>query len=114
VKEIAAKCDVLIVVGSGNSSNSVRLVEVALDAGAGASYRVDSADELEEFWFENANTVGLTSGASVPEILVDEVLQWLCDRDFCDVETVTTAQETLIFALPPELRRDIKAANAAQ
>ncbi len=114
VKEIAAKCDVLIVVGSGNSSNSVRLVEVALDAGAGASYRVDSADELDEAWFENANIVGLTSGASVPEILVDEVLQWLCDRDFCDVETVTTAQETLIFALPPELRRDIKAANAAK
>lgn len=114
VKEIAAKCDVLIVVGSGNSSNSVRLVEVALDAGAGASYRVDSFDELQEAWFENANVVGLTSGASVPEILVDEVLHWLCDRDFCDVETVTTAQETLIFALPPELRRDIKAANAAK
>ncbi len=114
VKEIAAKCDVLIVVGSGNSSNSVRLVEVALEAGSGASYRVDSADELHEEWFEGANTVGLTSGASVPEILVDEVLQWLCDRGYCDVETVTTAQETLIFALPPELRRDIKAAKAAE
>ena len=113
VKEIAAKCDVLIVVGSGNSSNSVRLVEVALEAGSGASYRVDSADELHEEWFDGANTVGLTSGASVPEILVDEVLQWLCDRGYCDVETVTTAQETLIFALPPELRRDIKAAKAA-
>lgn len=114
VKEIAAKCDVLIVVGSGNSSNSVRLVEVALDAGSGASYRVDSADELHEEWFDGVFTVGLTSGASVPEILVDEVLQWLFDRGYCDVETVTTAQETLIFALPPELRRDIKAAKAAK
>lgn len=110
VKEIAPQCDVLIVVGSGNSSNSVRLVEVALDAGAKASYRVDSADELSEGWFADAVTVGLTSGASVPEILVDEVLEWLAARGFGTVELVKTAEETLVFALPPELRRDIKAA----
>jgi 4-hydroxy-3-methylbut-2-enyl diphosphate reductase len=110
VKEIAPQCDVLIVVGSGNSSNSVRLVEVALDAGARASYRVDTAAELQEAWFEQASTVGLTSGASVPEVLVDEVLAWLASRDFGTVELVKTAEETLVFALPPELRRDMKAA----
>lgn len=110
VKEIAPQCDVLIVVGSGNSSNSVRLVEVALDAGAKASHRVDCADELSESWFAGAATVGLTSGASVPEVLVDEVLEWLAARGFGTVELVKTAEETLVFALPPELRRDMKAA----
>ena len=111
VKEIAPQSDVLIVVGSGNSSNSVRLVEVALDAGARASHRVDSAAELKEAWFEEASTVGLTSGASVPEILVDEVLAWLAERGFATVELVKTAEETLVFSLPPELRRDLKAAS---
>lgn len=111
VKEIAPQCDVLIVVGSGNSSNSVRLVEVALDAGARASHRVDSAAELKEAWFDEALTVGLTSGASVPEVLVDEVLVWLAERDFATVELVKTAEETLVFSLPPELRRDLKAAS---
>ncbi|MFM1918001.1 MAG: 4-hydroxy-3-methylbut-2-enyl diphosphate reductase [Actinomycetota bacterium] len=113
VKEIAPQCDVVIVVGSGNSSNSVRLVEVALEAGARASYRIDSADEIDPAWLADARTVGLTSGASVPEILVDEVLAYLNDHDFCHVEEVTTAQESLIFALPPELRKDIKAASRA-
>ncbi|NQW73913.1 MAG: 4-hydroxy-3-methylbut-2-enyl diphosphate reductase, partial [Actinobacteria bacterium] len=94
-----------------NSSNSVRLVEVALDAGARASHRVDSAAELKEAWFEEASTVGLTSGASVPEILVDEVLAWLAERGFDTVELVKTAEETLVFSLPPELRRDLKAAS---
>lgn len=113
VKEIAAQCDVMIVVGSGNSSNSVRLVEVALEAGSKAAYRVDSAAELQEEWFDGVATVGLTSGASVPELLVDEVLAWLAEREFCEAEEVTTAEETLVFSLPPELRRDIKAAKAA-
>jgi 4-hydroxy-3-methylbut-2-enyl diphosphate reductase len=111
VKEIAPQCDVVIVVGSGNSSNSVRLVEVALEAGATSAYRVDSADELQESWFADCSTVGVTSGASVPEILVNGVLDWMkahgCDR----VEEVHTAEETLQFALPPELRRDMKAAQ---
>ena len=112
VKAIAPKCDVVIVVGSGNSSNSVRLVEVALDAGAAAAYRVDYARELEPGWFDDATVVGVTSGASVPEILVNEVLDWLAQAGFGDVDEVETAEETLVFALPPELRRDIKAAQA--
>ena len=112
VKAMAPGCDVVIVVGSGNSSNSVRLVEVALEAGARTSYRVDYAGELDPAWFDDASLVGLTSGASVPEILVSEVLDWLAERGFSDVETVQTAEETLVFALPPELRRDMKAAQA--
>ena len=110
VKEIASRCDVLIVVGSGNSSNSVRLAEVGLESGARAAYRVDGAHELQESWFGGALTVGLTSGASVPEVLVDEVLAWLAERGFADVEIVQTVEEHLVFALPPELRRDLKAA----
>jgi 4-hydroxy-3-methylbut-2-enyl diphosphate reductase len=112
VKAIAEQCDVVIVVGSGNSSNSVRLVEVALEAGARSSYRVDSAAELDEAWFDGCSTVGVTSGASVPEILVDDVLSWLADRGCGTVEEVHTAEETLVFSLPPELRRDLKAARA--
>ena len=108
VKAIARRCDVVIVVGSGNSSNSVRLVEVARDSGAKAAYRVDDASELEESWFATANTVGLTSGASVPERLVSEVLSWLAERGFVDVEEISAAEEHLIFSLPPELRRDLK------
>lgn len=114
VKAIAPRSDVVIVVGSGNSSNSVRLVEVALEAGAGASYRVDFAEELDEAWFDGASTIGVTSGASVPEILVDDVLAWLRERGFRTVEEVHTADETLMFALPPELRRELRAAQKAQ
>ena len=110
VKTIAEQCDLLIVVGSGNSSNSVRLVEVGLESGARASYRVDGVDELQEEWLDGVETVGLTSGASVPEVLVDGVLGWLAERGFPTVEEVATAEETLVFALPPELRRDLKAA----
>lgn len=113
VKEIAAQCDVMVVVGSGNSSNSVRLVEVALEAGSTSAYRVDSATELDPKWFTDVSVVGVTSGASVPEVLVDEVLAWLAERGFDAVEEVTTAEETLVFSLPPELRRDMKAAAKA-
>lgn len=113
VKNIAAQCDVLIVVGSGNSSNSVRLAEVGLEAGAAAAHRVDDASELEPQWFTHAQTVGLTSGASVPESLVDGVLEWLAERGFADVSVVNAAEERLTFALPPELRRDIKAAASS-
>ena len=111
VKAIAERCDVMIVVGSGNSSNSVRLREVALEAGADAAYRVDFAREMQEEWFDSARTVGVTSGASVPELLVKDVLAWLAERDFTDVEEVSTQEEHLVFALPPELRRDSKAAR---
>lgn len=111
VKAIAPQSDVVIVVGSGNSSNSVRLVEVALEAGAKASYRVDDADELDETWFDGAKTIGVTSGASVPEILVDDVLAWLRVRGYSTVDEVHTADETLMFALPPELRRELRKAQ---
>ncbi|MEI8083999.1 MAG: 4-hydroxy-3-methylbut-2-enyl diphosphate reductase [Actinomycetes bacterium] len=111
VKLIAPRSDVLIVVGSGNSSNSVRLAEVGLEAGATTAHRVDSAAELDESWFVGAQTVGLTSGASVPEILVDGVLDWLSSHDFTDVELVSAAQEHLSFSLPQELRKDLRAAR---
>ncbi len=111
VKEIARDADLVIVVGSGNSSNSVRLVEVALEAGAKASYRVDDADEIDESWLDGVRTVSVTSGASVPEELVDGVLSFLAERGYPDATAVHTAEESLIFALPPELRRDLRAAS---
>jgi 4-hydroxy-3-methylbut-2-en-1-yl diphosphate reductase len=114
IKEIAAACDVVIVVGSRNSSNSVRLVEVALDAGARAGYLVDYAAEISDSWLSDATTVGVTSGASVPDDLVQEVLDHLAARGFGDVEEVTTADERLTFSLPQELKRDMKAAAAAK
>jgi 4-hydroxy-3-methylbut-2-enyl diphosphate reductase len=113
VKQIAPQVDLLIVVGSGNSSNSVRLVEVGLDAGATAAYRVDKADEIDEAWLEGVETVGLTSGASVPESLVRGVVGWLAQRGFPVPDEILTAEESLIFALPPELRRDLKTAGTA-
>jgi 4-hydroxy-3-methylbut-2-en-1-yl diphosphate reductase len=111
VKEIARDSDLLIVVGSGNSSNSVRLVEVALEAGAGASYRVDDASEIDEAWLDGVRTVSVTSGASVPEALVQEVLAYLSARGYPDARAVHSAEESLIFALPKELRKDLKAAG---
>jgi len=113
VKEISQACDVMLVVGSANSSNTVRLVDVAIEAGARAAYRVDFASEINEAWLDGAQTIGLTSGASVPEILVNGVLKWLAERGYTDVEEVETIEEHLIFALPPELRRDIKASGRA-
>jgi 4-hydroxy-3-methylbut-2-enyl diphosphate reductase len=112
VKRVAAGADLVLVVGSRNSSNSLRLVEVALDAGAGAAYLVDDAGEIDEGWLAGVGTVGVTSGASVPETLVAGVLDWLAARGYDDVQTVTSAEETLLFALPPELRRDLRAAQA--
>lgn len=111
IRAIAPQAELVIVVGSPNSSNSVRLAEVALDAGAAAAHRVDSAEELDEAWLTGVATVGLTSGASVPEVLVDEVRGWLAERGFGDVQEVRTATETLSFALPPELRRRLGAAR---
>ena len=111
VKQISEGSGVVLVVGSRNSSNSVRLVEVALGAGAASAYLVDDASEIDEAWLEGVTTVGLTSGASVPEDLVDGVLSWLVEHGYADVEEVTAANESLLFALPPELRRDLKAAG---
>ncbi len=111
VKEIAPQCDVVIVVGSENSSNSVRLAEVAQEAGA-RSYRIDDAGQLQPEWLDGAESVGVTSGASVPESLVEQLLDALEELGFDEIELVKTVEESLIFALPPELRRDIKAASA--
>ena len=114
VKQMAPRCDLMIVVGSRNSSNSVRLVEVALEHGAGAGHLVDYAAEIDPAWLESVATVGVTSGASVPEILVRDVLAWLAERGYAEVETVVAAQESLLFALPHELRRDLPPEDAAE
>lgn len=113
VKKLAEDAQLVIVVGSKNSSNSIRMVEVALDAGATAAHLVDFASEIDEAWLEGVTTVGLTSGASVPDVLVDGVLEWLAERGYGDVETVKTADESITFSLPKELRRDLRAEAAA-
>jgi 4-hydroxy-3-methylbut-2-enyl diphosphate reductase len=113
IKVIAPQADLVIVVGSTNSSNSVRLVEVAKEYGTPHAYLIDYAAEAKEEWLTGVETIGVTSGASVPEILVDDLLKWLAQRGFGEVETVTAAQESLLFALPPELRKDLKAAAQA-
>lgn len=113
VKQMGAEADLVVVVGSKNSSNSVRLVEVALGAGAKDAHLVDFADEIDEAWLEGVSTVGVTSGASVPEVLVEGVLEWLAQRGFEDVEIVKAAEESITFSLPKELRRDLRAEAAA-
>jgi 4-hydroxy-3-methylbut-2-enyl diphosphate reductase len=112
VKAIAPRVELFLVVGSPNSSNSVRMVEVARDAGAGAAYLVENAGAIAESWLAGVRTVGLSSGASVPEVLVTEVLERLARHGYADVETVSGAAERLVFALPPELRRELRAAEA--
>jgi 4-hydroxy-3-methylbut-2-en-1-yl diphosphate reductase len=111
IKVIAPQTDLVIVVGSLNSSNSVRLAEVALEYGTKASHLVDFAQEIQEHWLDGVETIGVTSGASVPEILVKDVLAFLAERGFSDVETITAKEESLLFSLPPELRKDLKAAG---
>ncbi|WP_209721347.1 4-hydroxy-3-methylbut-2-enyl diphosphate reductase [Marmoricola sp. OAE513] len=113
IKEISSDADLVIVVGSANSSNTVRLADVALEVGAKAAYRVDDASEIDEAWLEGVDKVSVTSGASVPEDLVDGVLSFLAERGYPDAKAVHTAEESLIFALPPELRKDIRAAEKA-
>lgn len=104
VKKLAPECDVVIVVGSANSSNSVRLVEVALEYGAKRAYRVDYAEEVQQEWLDGAATIGVTSGASVPDLLVQELLDDLGDAGYTDISAVITAEEDLVFSLPKELR----------
>ena len=110
VKTIAPQVELFLVVGSANSSNSVRMVEVGLAAGAKAAYLVENADAIDEAWLAGVTTVGLSSGASVPEVLVHEVTDWLATRGYADVEEVSHTEERLAFALPQELRRDLRAA----
>ncbi|MEY4396715.1 MAG: hypothetical protein RLZZ40_471 [Actinomycetota bacterium] len=109
IKKIAPDCDLVLVVGSSNSSNSVRLVEVALESGAKAAHRIDYASEIKQEWLDGVSTIGLSSGASVPEYLVDEVLADLRNAGFAHVDTVTTATEDLMFSLPKELRGEDRA-----
>jgi 4-hydroxy-3-methylbut-2-enyl diphosphate reductase len=111
IKQIGADADLVIVVGSGNSSNSVRLVEVALEAGAKSAYRVDDASEIDEAWLDGVKKVSVTSGASVPDDLVQGVLDYLAERGYPGAQAVRTAEESLVFSLPKELRRDMKAAG---
>ncbi len=111
IKQIAPDADLVLVVGSTNSSNSVRLVEVAKEYGARAGYLIDYAAEVKDEWFEGVETIGVSSGASVPEILVTDLLKELARRGFTDVETVTAMEEHLLFALPLKLRKDLKAAG---
>jgi 4-hydroxy-3-methylbut-2-enyl diphosphate reductase len=109
IKQIAAHSDLVIVVGSANSSNSVRLVEVALEAGAKAAHRVDNAGEIDPTWLDGVSAVGVTSGASVPENLVQGVLDYLVERGYPVAREERLTEESLVFALPPELRRDLRA-----
>ncbi|ULN46353.1 4-hydroxy-3-methylbut-2-enyl diphosphate reductase [Mycolicibacterium goodii] len=104
VKAMAPECELVIVVGSRNSSNSVRLVEVALNAGSDAAHLVDYAEDIDPTWLDGVTTIGVTSGASVPEILVRGVLERLAEHGYDTVQPVTTANETLVFALPREIR----------
>jgi len=113
IKIIAPQADLVIVVGSQNSSNSVRLAEVALEYGAKVSHLIDYAEEIQDHWFNDVETIGVTSGASVPEILVKDVLATLHEQGYQDVQEITAAEESLLFALPPELRKDMKAAGQA-
>lgn len=111
IKQIAPQTELVIVVGSRNSSNSVRLVEVAKEYGATNAYLIDYAKEAKSEWLEGVETIGITSGASVPEILVDELIKWLAEHGFDDCEEVRAKEESLMFALPQEIRKDIKAAG---
>ncbi|MDT4917677.1 MAG: 4-hydroxy-3-methylbut-2-en-yl diphosphate reductase [Pseudonocardiales bacterium] len=112
VKVIAPQVELFLVVGSANSSNSVRMVEVARAAGSQVAHLVENAAAIDPAWLEGVQTVGLSSGASVPEILVREVTDWLAERGYDDVEEVTHTEERLAFALPQELRRELRAGPA--
>ena len=114
IKKVAQDADLVIVVGSANSSNSVRLVEVALEYGAKAAYRVDYASEVKQEWLDGVSTVGVTSGASVPEELVQELLTDLADAGYSDVQQVKTAEEDLTFSLPKELREGVTGNKVAR
>ncbi len=111
IKKVGSESDLVLVIGSANSSNTVRLVEVALEAGAKAAYRIDYASEIKDEWFEGVETVGVSSGASAPEELVDEVLEYLEKRQFGKPIEITTAEEDVQFSLPKELRKDLKQAG---
>ena len=103
VKEVARRADVVLVIGSKNSSNSNRLAEVSLERGA-AAYLVDDETEVDPAWLDGAEVVGLTSGASAPELLVERMLAWLAERGFDRVEQALITEERVRFALPASVR----------
>lgn len=111
IKEISPQADLVLIVGSRNSSNSVRLVEVALEYGTKTAYLIDYAAEVKDEWFDGVEIIGVSSGASVPEILVQDLIKELAKRGYVDVETITAMEEHLLFSIPPELRKDLKAAQ---
>jgi 4-hydroxy-3-methylbut-2-enyl diphosphate reductase len=112
VKLLAVDAQLVLVVGSANSSNSVRLVEVALQTGAPAAYLVDGPEQVQSHWLDGVETVGVTSGASVPEELVSAVIELLGGLGYDRVEEVVATEETMTFALPAELRRDPQPVSA--
>jgi 4-hydroxy-3-methylbut-2-enyl diphosphate reductase len=103
VKLIAAQSDLVLVIGSRNSSNSVRLVEVALAEGAAGAYLIDGPDDIQDRWLSGVMTVGVTSGASAPEVLVRGVVENLFSAGFTDLQTVGSVTETQHFVLPRSL-----------
>ena len=103
VKQLAAACDLLLVIGSKNSSNSLRLVEVGLRAGAQAAQRIDDAGDIDPAWFEGVSTLGITAGASAPETLVEGVIATLSELYVLTVEEVSPVRETVTFKLPRAL-----------
>ncbi|MFM7013730.1 MAG: 4-hydroxy-3-methylbut-2-enyl diphosphate reductase [Actinomycetota bacterium] len=111
IKKIGVESDLVLVIGSANSSNTVRLVEVALEAGAKSAYRIDFASEIKDEWFDGVVTVGVSSGASAPEELVEQVLEELERRGYGAPIEITTAEEDVQFSLPKELRKDLKSAG---
>jgi 4-hydroxy-3-methylbut-2-enyl diphosphate reductase len=113
VKEMLSEVDLLLVIGSRNSSNSNRLVETAR-AGGVAAYLIDDEGEIEETWLEGAETVGITSGASAPEKLVGRVCDWFRDRGVRDIEPYRLVEEDVTFRLPIELRRELELAAQAE
>jgi 4-hydroxy-3-methylbut-2-en-1-yl diphosphate reductase len=112
VKQVAADTDLLLVVGSVNSSNSNRLVEVARNLGRSA-HLIDSYQEIKSEWLDQVNTVSVTAGASAPEVLVQEVVEFLAAKGYTQVEEVEVMPENVRFGLPPEIVRAISAAPAA-
>ena len=108
VKELASQCDLVLVIGSTNSSNSNRLVEVARDHGA-ASHLIDNASQVREEWLEGVETVGITSGASAPEELVSELVEFFRDRGTDDVAELKTVDESVRFMLPKKIRSELAA-----
>jgi 4-hydroxy-3-methylbut-2-enyl diphosphate reductase len=112
VKHVASDADLLLVVGSDNSSNSKRLVEVARSLGTSA-HLIDSSKNIQEHWLQGVNTIALTAGASAPECLVEETVKFLATKGFDNVKEVEVMPENVRFGLPPEIVEAIAAAPAA-